>query len=80
MINDFDSIGRIADVPMTIVGKANLEPKNAAELIAWVKQKKAAATYGHAGVGSASHLCALMFMSALNAQMTACRIAAPGRR
>jgi tripartite-type tricarboxylate transporter receptor subunit TctC len=70
VINDFDSIGRIADVPMTIVGKANLEPKNAAELIAWVKQKKATATYGHAGVGSASHLCALMFMSALNAQMT----------
>ena len=25
VINDFDSIGRIADVPMTIVGKANLE-------------------------------------------------------
>jgi tripartite-type tricarboxylate transporter receptor subunit TctC len=70
VINDFDSIGRIADVPMTIVGKANLEPKNASELIAWVKQKKATATYGHAGVGSASHLCALMFMSALNAQMT----------
>ncbi len=40
VINDFDSIGRIADVPMTIVGKANLEPKNATELIAWVKQKK----------------------------------------
>ena len=40
VINDFDSIGRIADVPMTIVGKANLEPKTASELIAWVKQKK----------------------------------------
>ncbi len=71
VINDFNSIGRIADVPMTIVGKANLEPKTAAELIAWVKQKKATATYAHAGVGSASHLCALMFMSAVDAQMTA---------
>jgi tripartite-type tricarboxylate transporter receptor subunit TctC len=71
VIDDFDSIGRIADVPMTIVGKATLEPKNAAELIAWVKQKKAAATYAHAGIGSAAHLCALMFMSATGAQMTA---------
>jgi tripartite-type tricarboxylate transporter receptor subunit TctC len=70
VINDFDSIGRIADVPMTIVGKANLAPKNASELMAWVKQNKATATYGHAGVGSASHLCALMFQSSLNAQMT----------
>jgi tripartite-type tricarboxylate transporter receptor subunit TctC len=71
VINDFDSIGRIADAPMTIVGKAKLEPKNATELIAWVKQKKAAATYAHAGIGSAAHLCSLMFMSALDAQMTA---------
>jgi tripartite-type tricarboxylate transporter receptor subunit TctC len=70
VINDFDSIGRIADVPMTIVGKANLEPKSASELIAWMKQKKATATNGHAGVGSASHLCALMFMSAVNTQST----------
>ncbi len=44
VVNDFDSIGRITDVPMTIVGKANLEPKNIAELIAWVKQKNKAAS------------------------------------
>ena len=71
VINDFDSIGRIADAPMTIVGKAKLEPKNASELIAWIKQKKSAVTYAHAGIGSASHLCSLMFMSAIDAQMTA---------
>src|SRR5215510_4943168 len=37
VIDDFDSIGRITDVPMTIVGKLALEPKTAAELIAWIK-------------------------------------------
>ncbi len=71
VIDDFDSIGRIADVPMTIVGKAALESKNIKELIAWLKDKKAAVTYAHAGIGSASHLCALMFMSAINTQLTA---------
>jgi tripartite-type tricarboxylate transporter receptor subunit TctC len=71
VIDDFDSIGRITDVPMTIVGKANLEPKTAAELIAWVKQKQDAVTYAHAGVGSASHLCSLLFMDALRIKMTA---------
>jgi tripartite-type tricarboxylate transporter receptor subunit TctC len=71
VIDDFDSIGRITDVPMTVVGKATLEPKDIAELLAWVKQKQAGVTYAHAGIGSASHLCALMFMSATGAQMTA---------
>ena len=71
VINDFDSIGRITDVPMTIVGKSTLEAKDIGELLAWVKQKQADVTYAHAGVGSASHLCALMFMSALDIKMTA---------
>jgi tripartite-type tricarboxylate transporter receptor subunit TctC len=70
VINDFDSIGRIADVPMTIVGKTGLEAKDAKDLIAWIKQKKKDVTYAHAGIGSASHLCALMFMSAIDTQMT----------
>ena len=71
VIDDFDSIGRIADVPMTVVGKAGLEPKTAKELIDWIKQKKSAVTYAHAGIGSASHLCAIMLMSAIDTPMTA---------
>jgi tripartite-type tricarboxylate transporter receptor subunit TctC len=71
VIDNFDSIGRIADVPMTVVGKSTLEAKNIKELIAWIKEKKAAITYAHAGIGSASHLCALMLMSAIDTQMTA---------
>jgi putative tricarboxylic transport membrane protein len=70
VIDDFDSIGRITDVPMTVVGKTGLEAKNIAELLTWVKQKQAAATYAHAGIGSASYLCALMFMSTVGTQMT----------
>jgi tripartite-type tricarboxylate transporter receptor subunit TctC len=71
VVNDFDSIGRITDVPMTIVGKADLEAKNIGELLAWVKQKQEGVTYAHAGIGSASYLCALMFMSSLKVKMTA---------
>ncbi|MBX9591943.1 MAG: hypothetical protein K2X43_21835 [Hyphomonadaceae bacterium] len=71
VLEDFDSIGRITDVPMTIVGKATLEANTIAELLAWVKEKKTGVTYAHAGIGSASYLCALMFMSAIGTQMTA---------
>jgi tripartite-type tricarboxylate transporter receptor subunit TctC len=63
VINDFDSIGRITDVPMTIVAKAGLAPTNIAEFLTWLKANAAKATYGHAGIGSASHLCGLMFLN-----------------
>ncbi len=71
VIDDFDSIGRITDVPMTIVGKTGLQANNIAELLAWIKQKQKDVTYAHAGVGSAAHLCGLLFMSATKTEMTA---------
>ncbi len=69
-INDFEAVGLVTDVPMTIVAKTGLPPKDMKELIAYVKANKDKVSYGNAGVGAASHLCGLMFMSALQAQMT----------
>jgi tripartite-type tricarboxylate transporter receptor subunit TctC len=71
VLEDFDGIGRITDVPMTIVGKAALEAKNIGELLTWLKAKQKDVTYAHAGIGSASHLCALLFMNATKVDMTA---------
>ncbi|TKW74250.1 MAG: tripartite tricarboxylate transporter substrate binding protein BugD, partial [Bradyrhizobium icense] len=67
--NDFDNIGRIADVPMTLVSKTALTAKNVKELIDWIKAEAGKVTYGHAGIGSASHLCTLVLMKELNLQM-----------
>lgn len=69
-INDFEPIGLITDVPMTLVAKKDLPPKDFKELVAYVQQNKDKVSYGNAGVGAASHLCGLMFMSAIKAQMT----------
>jgi tripartite-type tricarboxylate transporter receptor subunit TctC len=71
VIEDFDSIGRITDVPMTVVGKADLPIKSIGELIGWMKEKQKGVTYAHAGIGSASHLCALLLMHATGTEMTA---------
>ncbi|MDP1876133.1 MAG: tripartite tricarboxylate transporter substrate-binding protein, partial [Actinomycetota bacterium] len=65
VVEDFDHLGRITDVPMTLVSKTDLPPKNVTELLAWIRDNKDKATYGHAGVGSASHLCMLMLMKEL---------------
>jgi tripartite-type tricarboxylate transporter receptor subunit TctC len=69
VVEDFDHLGRITDVPMTLVSKADLPPKNVTELLAWIRANKDKATYGHAGVGSASHLCMLMLMKELGVQI-----------
>jgi putative tricarboxylic transport membrane protein len=69
VVGDFDQIGRITDVPMTLVSKLDLPPKNVSEIVAWMKASGEKATYGHAGIGSASHLCMLVLMKELGIQM-----------
>lgn len=69
-INDFEPIGLVTDVPMTMVAKKDLPPKDFKELIAYVQQNKDKVSYGNAGIGAASHLCGLMFMNAIKTQMT----------
>jgi tripartite-type tricarboxylate transporter receptor subunit TctC len=70
VVNDFDHIGRITDVPMAVVSKTGVAAKNVKELFDWIRAEKVKVTYGHAGVGSASHLCALILMKELGVQMT----------
>jgi tripartite-type tricarboxylate transporter receptor subunit TctC len=69
VVNDFDHIGRITDVPMTLVSKTPFPANNVTELLAWMKSDAAKASYGHAGIGSASHLCALVLLKEVGVQM-----------
>ena len=68
---DFEYVGMINDVPMTLISRPNLPAKNYAELVSWIGQNKGKINLGNAGVGSASHLCGLMFQSAVKEDMTA---------
>jgi tripartite-type tricarboxylate transporter receptor subunit TctC len=67
---DLIPIGAVVDVPMTLVGKPQLEAKTAAELIAYVKANKDKVNLANAGIGSASHLCGLLFQSAMKTDLT----------
>ncbi|MBI2715590.1 MAG: tripartite tricarboxylate transporter substrate binding protein BugD [Rhizobiales bacterium] len=69
VVNDFDHLGRITDVPMTLVSKAALPTKDIKELLDWIRAQKGKVLYGHAGIGSASHLCTLILMKQLGVQM-----------
>jgi tripartite-type tricarboxylate transporter receptor subunit TctC len=66
----FEPVGLVTDVPMTLVGKADFEPASVAELLEYIKTKKDEVTYAHAGLGSASQLCGMLLMDALDTPMT----------
>jgi tripartite-type tricarboxylate transporter receptor subunit TctC len=67
----FEPVGLITDVPMTIVGKADLPPNSIGELLDYIRTNKDDVIFAHGGVGAVSHLCGLLLMDALDTQMTA---------
>ena len=67
---DFEPIGLVVDVPMTLIGKPTLAANDLPGLIAYVKANKEKVTYANAGLGSASHLCGLLFLSTIQADIT----------
>lgn len=69
-VTDFEPIGLVTDVPMTLVARKDFPAKDLKELLAYVKANKEKVTYANAGLGSASHLCGMLFMSAIQTDMT----------
>ena len=69
-LNDFDYIGQVADVPMTLIAKKATSAANYPEFLAYIKANRDKVTYAHAGIGSASYLCGLLFMTSIDTQFT----------
>ncbi|TMG95130.1 MAG: tripartite tricarboxylate transporter substrate binding protein BugD [Betaproteobacteria bacterium] len=69
-LKDFEYIGEVADVPMTMVARGNFPAANFKEFLAYVKANKDKVTYANAGLGAASHLCGLLFMTAIQTDFT----------
>ena len=68
-LDDFEYLGMINEVPMTLVSKPTLPAKNYGELVKWLEANKGKVNLAHAGLGSASHLCGLMFQAATKMEM-----------
>ena len=64
-VDDFEPIGRATSGPMLIAARNEFPSKDLNEFVAYVKANAPKISLAHAGVGSASHLCALMMMSTL---------------
>ena len=79
-LEDFEYIGLINDVPMTIIARQNFPAKDFKEFLTYVKANKDKVTLANAGIGAASHLCGLLFMSAIQTNMLTVPYKAPRRR
>jgi len=62
-LKDFEYIGEVADVPMTMIARGNFPAANFKEFLTYIKANKDKVTYANAGLGAASHLCGLLFMT-----------------
>ena len=69
-LGDFEYIGLVADVPMTLIARRDFPAANFKEFLAYIKANKAKLSYANAGLGAASHLCGLLFMSAIQTDFT----------
>jgi tripartite-type tricarboxylate transporter receptor subunit TctC len=68
-LDDFEYLGMINEVPMTLVGKPTLPANTYPELVKWLEANKGKVNLAHAGLGSASHLCGLMYQSMTRIEM-----------
>ena len=68
-LNDFEYIGQVVDVPMTLLARKDFPANNFAEMLAYVKSHKDKVSLANAGLGAVSHLCGLLFQSAIGVDL-----------
>lgn len=69
-LKDLEPIGQVADVPMTLLVRNTLPVASVKELIPYLKANRDKITVANAGLGAASHLCGLLFMSRIGIDLT----------
>ena len=69
-LESFEYVGLVTEVPMTIIARPGFPADDLQGLISYVKENADDVTYANAGIGAASHLCGMLFMSEIETQLT----------
>lgn len=69
-LTDYETIGLVVDVPMTLIARSDFPAASFAEFLKYAKANQAKMNLANAGIGAASHLCGLLFMSAIETDFT----------
>jgi len=77
-LEDFEFLGMINDVPMTLVGSTKLNANTYRDFEAYIRANGGKLNLAHAGLGSASHICGLMWQYAVKLDKSMAAIAYRG--
>ena len=69
-LTDFEFLGMVNEVPMTLIGRPTLPASTYPELVKWLEANKGKINLANAGLGAASHLCGLLFQQSVKIDMT----------
>lgn len=69
-LTDFEYVGQVVDVPMTLLARKDMPAKNLQELITYVKANSSKINLANAGLGAVSHLCGMLFQKAIGTELT----------
>jgi tripartite-type tricarboxylate transporter receptor subunit TctC len=69
-LTDFEYIGQVADVPMTLLARKDFPPQTLPDLLAYVRANKEKINLANAGLGAVSHLCGMLFQQAVGVELT----------
>jgi tripartite-type tricarboxylate transporter receptor subunit TctC len=69
-LDDFEYLGMVNEVPMTLIGRSTLPATTYPELVKWLEANKGKINLANAGLGAASHLCGLLFQQSIKIDMT----------
>jgi tripartite-type tricarboxylate transporter receptor subunit TctC len=64
-LEDFEFLGMVNDVPMTLIGKPQLPANTYRDFENYIRANAGKLNIAHAGLGSASHICGLLWQSTL---------------
>ncbi len=69
-LKDFEYIGQVVDVPMTLLARKDFPATTFPELQTYLKANGNKVSLANAGLGAVSHLCGLLFMSQIGVELT----------
>ena len=69
-LTDFEYIGQVADVPMTLLARKDFPADNLKEYMAYVRANKERINLANAGLGAVSHLCGMLLQQAMGVELT----------
>jgi tripartite-type tricarboxylate transporter receptor subunit TctC len=61
----FEPVGLVNNAPMVLIGRKSIPGGTPQDFVAWIKAQRDKANFAHGGIGTNSHLCAVMMGNVL---------------